>query len=90
MNRPAIRNLVEIAERQLVLGLDPGVSVGRVGVFQPAIRIGDFHAVIVVDLIALFLLSDIQVTPHRSGRLRARWWHTQSRLPNTKQRSTTS
>ena len=62
-DRLALRDLVEIAERQLVLGLDPGVRVGRVRVFQPAVGIGDLRAVIVVDLIDRLRLRIIQPAP---------------------------
>ena len=47
----AVRNLVEIRERHLVLRLDPRRGLrGRV-VLQPSIRVGDRRAVIGVDVI---------------------------------------
>ena len=43
---------VQIAEGYFVFRLHPGVGFGGIGVFEPAVGIGDFGAVIVVDLVA--------------------------------------
>ncbi len=45
--------LGQIPERQLVLLLHKFFGSRRVGILQPAIRIGDLDAVIIVHLIAL-------------------------------------
>jgi len=42
------RNPLEVAEGDLVFRLDPGAGLRRVRVLEPAVRIGDFHAVVVV------------------------------------------
>jgi hypothetical protein len=39
------RDAFEEAEGDAVLGLDPGLGLGRVIVFQPAVRVFDAHAV---------------------------------------------
>ena len=41
-------NLLKIAESDFVLRLHPGLCLRRIVVLQPAIRIGDLHAVIIV------------------------------------------
>ena len=51
MNGLAIGDLFEVVERHLVLGFDPVASVGGVGVLQPAVRVGNLDAVVVVDLV---------------------------------------
>src|SRR5262249_30873945 len=49
----ARRQLLEVAEGDLILGLDPGAGLGRVEVLHPAVRIGDLGAVVVVDGVAV-------------------------------------
>ena len=48
----ALWEAVEVGESQLVLALDPLVGLGRVGVLEPSIRVGDFDAMVVVHLLA--------------------------------------
>ena len=45
----ALLDLAEVAEGQLVLGLDPGARVGGVELLEPAVRIGDGRSVERVD-----------------------------------------
>ena len=47
----ALRQLLEIPERHAILRLDPRFGLGRIVILQPAIRIGDRHAVININLI---------------------------------------
>src|SRR5437879_2386393 len=49
----ALGNLLEIGERNPVFRFDPGTRIWRVDIFEPAVGIGDFCAVIVVDHVAL-------------------------------------
>ncbi len=48
----AVGDLIEVAEGQFVFGFDPGMGFGGIGVFEPAVGVGDFGAVVVVDLVA--------------------------------------
>ena len=45
--------MAQVIEGNLVLRLDPRLGIGRVGVLQTAVRIGDLGAVVVVDLVDL-------------------------------------
>ncbi len=56
----AIGNFFKIAEGNLVFGLDPFGGFGGVVVFQPTIRIGDFDAEVVVNLIILARLGVVE------------------------------
>ena len=47
----AAGDLREILLREIVLGVDPGLDLGRVDVFHPAVGIGDFGAEVVVDVV---------------------------------------
>ena len=44
------RNFVKVGKGQRILGGNPGAGLGRIDIFQPAIRIGDPCAVVVVVL----------------------------------------
>jgi hypothetical protein len=46
-----VGNLGEIRGRELILRLDPARGFGRAIVLEPAIRIGDLDAVVVIDLL---------------------------------------
>ena len=46
-----VGDLLQVVESYLILRLDPRESFGRVVIFKPAIGIGDFDPVIVVDLV---------------------------------------
>src|SRR5215467_140186 len=46
-----IGNLLQITERHLVLGFNPCVGVGRVGILQPTVWIYDLDPVVIIDLI---------------------------------------
>ena len=52
-HRAAVRDAVEIAERDLVLRFDPRRGFGRVVVLQPPVGIGDLDAMIGVDVVRL-------------------------------------
>lgn len=49
VERSTLREGVEDGARTRVLGLDPGLDLGRVAVLQPAVGIGDLDAVEDVD-----------------------------------------
>ena len=52
-NGGALRDLLEIGERDLVLSLDPRRGLGAVGILEPAIGIGDLVTVENLDDVAL-------------------------------------
>ena len=53
LNGQAFWNPFQVTESDLVLGLNPGFGFGRIVVLQPAVRIGDLHAVIIVHDVCL-------------------------------------
>ena len=48
----AAGQLLQVAKGDAVLGLNPLAAFGRLGVFQPAVGIGDFYPVVNVYLTA--------------------------------------
>jgi hypothetical protein len=48
----AFRDRFQKIERDLVFRFDPRPRLGRVGIFQRPVRIRDFYAVVIVDLVA--------------------------------------
>src|SRR6185369_14117301 len=52
-----------------VLRLDPGTRLGRVERLEPAVRVGDLRAVVVVDLVDGPRLGVVE-TAHGAGALR--------------------
>ena len=54
MDRLSLWNLLQVIKRYFVFRLDPGAAVGRVRIFQPTIRIGDYRSMVVVHLVDLF------------------------------------
>ena len=60
LDRRSLRNRIEKFERDLVFRFDPPSRLGRIRVFQPAIRIGHFRAVKIIHLFTLACLGIIR------------------------------
>src|SRR5262249_12781801 len=63
----AIGNFFEVAEGNFVFCFDPAGGFRRIIVLQPAIRIGDLSAVIIVNLIVFARLRVLEILRERHG-----------------------